>query len=534
MSSTVQKTNSGLNIEIRGAMTSAYESILSPPACAFLATLADRFTPTIAALLTRRQQRQAQFDAGEFPDFLPETQHIRDGDWTVAAIPAPLADRRVEITGPLDRKMIINALNSGAQTYMADFEDSSSPTWRAMMDGQVNLRDAVNGDIEFTNPAGKHYTLKENLATLLVRPRGWHLKEKHLRLNGIELPASLVDFGLFFFHNAKKLIARGDGAYFYLPKLESHLEARLWNDVFNIAQDELDIPRGTIRATVLIETIPAAFEMDEILWELRDHSAGLNCGRWDYIFSFIKCFRNHPEFVLPDRSEITMGTHFLSSYSQLLIKTCHRRGIHAMGGMAAQIPIKNDPEANEQALEKVRADKRREVRNGHDGTWVAHPGLISVAAEIFDASMPTPNQISAKRNDIDVTQADLLQVPTGNITRDGLKTNVSAAVRYTEEWISGLGCVPLNNLMEDAATAEISRAQIWQWIRHPKGCLSDGTQITADLFRAELAQELDEIQSQYGEDYKVRKFEQAAALLEEMVTSKDMPSFLTLQAYAML
>ena len=534
MSSTIQNTDRP-SLEIKGAITGEFKRVLTPDALAFVAALVDNFAGRCDELLATRQSRQAEFDRGMLPDFLEETQAVREGDWTVAEIPPALQDRRVEITGPVDRKMIINALNSAAKTFMADFEDSSSPTWQMMMEGQVNLADAVDGSIEFTNEAGKHYRLNEDHATLLVRPRGWHLKEKHLLMNGKPVPAGMVDFGFFFFHNARKLVDQGRGPYFYLPKLESHLEARLWNDIFNFAQDTLELPRGTIRATVLIETIPAAFEMHEILWELRDHSAGLNCGRWDYIFSFIKCFRNLADYVLPDRGEVGMTVHFLSSYSQLLIQTCHRRGIHAMGGMAAQIPIKNDPQANEEAMAKVRADKEREARNGHDGTWVAHPGLILIAAEIFDEYMPGPNQINKKREDVVVTAADLLRVPEGGISMQGLETNVAAAVRYTEEWISGLGCVPLNNLMEDAATAEISRAQIWQWIHHPRGAMADGTKIDQIMFQRVLNEELGRIRDEVGDaQFDKRKYSQAAEVLERVVTSDELPAFLTLEAYGLL
>lgn len=522
-------------LEVVGPLPPAYREVLTPEALAFVGDLCARFGPRCQELLARRRVRQEALDAGELPDFLDETREIREAEWQVAPIPADLLDRRVEITGPVDRKMIINALNSGARMFMADFEDSSSPTWAVMVEGQINLRDAVRRRIEFTARDGREYRLNERTATLLVRPRGWHLKEKHVLAGGEPIPAALFDFGLYFFHNAAELIARGTGPYFYLPKLESHLEARLWNDVFNHAQDALGVARGSIRATVLIETVLAAFEMDEILWELRDHSAGLNCGRWDYIFSFIKCFRAHPQFVLPDRSQVTMTTHFLRSYSRLVIKTCHRRGIHAMGGMAAQIPIKDDPEANERAIEKVRQDKLREVTDGHDGTWVAHPGLVPVAMEIFDAHMPGPNQIERKLDDLQVTQADLLKVPEGTITMSGLKNNISAALRYTESWLMGQGCVPLYNLMEDAATAEISRAQIWQWIRYPKGVLDSGRKVTAELVRDLIKEELDVVRGEIGAElYRTRKFEEAAALLERMVTTRNLPAFLTLEAYGLL
>jgi len=534
MSSKVQSA-APRSLEIVGPMTGEIDRILTPEAKLFVAALVGMFGPRCNELLARRDRRQIEFDRGVLPDFLKETVKIRESDWTVAEIPRALRDRRVEITGPVDRKMIINALNSGAKTYMADFEDSSSPTWAAMMEGQVNLADAVDGTIEFSSETGKLYRLKDDPATLIVRPRGWHLSEKHVLMDGTAVPAGLVDFGLFFFHNAKKLVAKGLGPYFYLPKMESHLEARLWNDVFNFAQDEMGLPCGTVRATVLIETIPAAFEMHEILWELRDHSAGLNCGRWDYIFSFIKCFRNLPDYVLPDRSEVGMTVHFLNSYSQLLIKTCHRRGIHAMGGMAAQIPIKDDPKANKEALSKVRADKEREVMNGHDGTWVAHPGLIPLAMEIFNEHMPKDNQIENLRNDVEVTSDDLLKVPEGRITLKGLETNVAAAVRYTEEWISGLGCVPLNHLMEDAATAEISRAQMWQWVHHERGVLQDGRNIDQGLFRAMLSDELARIRGELGNgQYEKRNYGQAAEILDRVVTSRELSSFLTLEAYQLL
>jgi malate synthase len=461
---------------------------------------------------------------------------VREGEWKVAPIPPDLVDRRVEITGPVDRKMIINALNSDANTFMADFEDSSSPTWEQMMDGQVNLRDAIDGTIEYTAPDGKSYRLKEGkLATLIVRPRGWHMKEKNVMLDDEPIPASLFDFGLFFFHNAKKLVAKGTAPYFYLPKMESRKEARLWNTVFLYSQDALGILRGTIRATALIETLTAAFEMDEFLYELREHAAGLNCGRWDYIFSFIKCLRNHPDFVLPDRSQLTMTQHFLHSYSQLLVQICHRRGIHAMGGMAAQIPIKEDELANEAALAKVRADKEREVKDGHDGTWVAHPLLVPVAKEVFDKHMPGPHQIHNLREDVRVTAIDLLTLPEGTITMNGLKHNVSAALRYTESWLSGKGAVPIAHLMEDAATAEISRAQLWQWIRYPKGTLEDGRKVTVELFRETVAHEMAQVREEIGEQqFATRKFKEAQALLQKLVTTSKLPAFLTLEAYGLI
>src|SRR5881296_2048044 len=500
------------------------ESVLSGDAIAFLTMLARRFEPTRQELLERRRQRQLEIDAGKLPDFLPETRDIRERDWTVAAIRPDLLERRVEITGPVDRKMMINAFNSGANVFMADFEDSNAPTWENNLVGQQNLRDAVAGTIGYVSPEGKRYALNPRTATLIVRPRGWHLVEKHVVVDGRPISAALFDFGLAFFHTAAALIAKGSGPYFYLPKLESHLEARLWNDVFNFAQDTLGVPRGTIRATVLIETILAAFETDEILWELRDHSAGLNCGRWDYIFSFIKKFRHRPGFVLPDRVRVTMDRHFLKSYVDLLIQTCHRRRAHAMGGMAAQIPIKNDPAANEAALEKVRQDKLREVRAGHDGTWVAHPGLVPVAMQVFDAGMQGPNQLHVMRDDVRVTAPDLLAVPEGEITEAGLRTNVDVGIQYLESWLRGVGCVPIYNLMEDAATAEISRSQVWQWVRHGAQ-LSNGPAVTQQLVESIIAEELEEKKLTGG------KFDLAARLFHQLMTGSDFPEFLTLVAY---
>jgi len=513
----------------------AAENILTPEALELVALLERHIRARRRELLAERVRRQAWLDAGELPDFLSETADVRAAEWRIAPVPADLRDRRVEITGPVDRKMVINALNSGAKTFMADFEDSHAPTWVGTLEGQVNLRDAVSGTIEHTSREGKHYTLAPETATLLVRPRGWHLEEKHVLVDGEPVSASIFDFALYLHHNAQKLVAKGSGPYFYLPKLESHLEARLWNDVFLLAQDHLGLPRGTIKATVLIETILAAFEMDEILYELREHSAGLNCGRWDYIFSFIKKFRNQPEFVLPDRAAVTMTTHFLRSYSKLLINTCHRRGVHAMGGMAAQIPIKNDPVANQQALDKVRADKEREVTDGHDGTWVAHPGLVGVALEVFDAHMFGPNQLRHIDRDLDVTAVDLLEVPRGPITRQGLTTNVAVGVRYLESWLRGQGCVPIANLMEDAATAEISRAQIWQWIRHDRGRFDDGTKITVELVEDALDRELTELRAKLGaEAYAASKFEAAGRLFLAVSTAEQFVEFLTLPAYEQL
>jgi malate synthase len=512
-------------------MESGFHEILTPEALRFLAELHHRFDGRRRELLEARRARQAAIDSGHTPDFLPETASVREGDWTVAPIPADLQDRRVEITGPVERKMVINALNSGANVFMADFEDSNSPTWSNNVQGQINLRDAVNGTISYASPEGKQYALGAKTAVLLVRPRGWHLVEKHVSANGQPVSGSLFDFGLYFFHNAKALLAKGTGPYFYLPKMQSHREARLWNDVFVFAQDHVGVPQGSIRATVLIETILAAFEMNEILWELRNHSGGLNCGRWDYIFSFIKVFRNRPEFMLPDRGQVIMTSHFLNSYVQLLIQTCHRRGIHAMGGMAAQIPIKNNPSANESALDKVRQDKLREVRAGHDGTWVAHPGLVPIAKEVFDAHMNTPNQIHVKRGDVHVSASDLLAVPEGEITEAGLKVNIDVGIQYLESWLMGNGCVPIYNLMEDAATAEISRTQVWQWLRHG-AALSDGRKITRELVRQTIADQLTHIRNTVGAArYDSGKFPQAANLFEQMMFSDQCPEFLTLAAY---
>jgi malate synthase len=504
--------------------------VLTPEAKAFLLKLAAAFESRRQELLARRRDVQQGIDRGKFPTFLPETAEIRRREWKVAPIPKDLLDRRVEITGPVDRKMIINALNSGASVFMADFEDSNSPTWSNNIEGQHNLRDAIRGTIRYVSPEGKQYQLGPKLATLFVRPRGWHLDEKHFLVDGKPISGSLFDFGLFFFHNARALLSKGTGPYFYLPKMESHLEARLWNDVFCLAQDELGIPRGTIRATVLIETILAAFEMDEILYELRDHSAGLNCGRWDYIFSFIKKFRVHPEFVLPDRSLVTMETHFLSSYVELLVQICHRRGIHAMGGMAAQIPIRNDAAANEQALEKVRRDKLREVQAGHDGTWVAHPGLVPVAKEIFDKYMPEPNQISKPRSSRTVEAKDLLEVPKGDITDGGLRWNIDVGLQYLHSWLQGLGCVPIYNLMEDAATAEICRAQVWQWIKHGAH-LKDGGVVTASMVKEIIHHRAGELGGMSGNDERLR---QAAKVLEDLTTSPEFAEFLTLASYDLL
>ena len=519
-------------IQITGRTTPNQDSILTPEAIEFLAALHRKFNPRRLELLTARVERQKRVQAGQLPDFLPETAEIRSSDWTVASIPMNIQDRRVEITGPCERKMVINALNSGANVFMADLEDANSPTWENQVEGQRNLADAVNGTISFESPEGKAYKLNAQTAVLFVRPRGWHLDEKHFLVDGELIAGSLFDFGLYFFHNATKRVEQKSGPYFYLPKLESHLEARLWNDVFVFAQDCLGVPQGSIRATVLIETIFAAFEMHEILWELREHSAGLNCGRWDYIFSFIKKLgRLGKQFLLPDRAQVTMDRDFLNAYVQLLIQTCHKRSIHAMGGMAAQIPIKGDPEANEHALEKVRLDKLREVTAGHDGTWVAHPGLVPIAKAVFDEHMKTPNQIDRKRDDVQVTQEDLIRVHQGFVTEAGVRLNADVGIRYLEAWLMGNGCVPIHNLMEDAATAEICRAQLWQWIRHG-AMLKDGRIVTPELAIALMRDEYSKIVAGMTPDQIAsRRFAEAADIFEGMMTEAAFSDFLTLEAY---
>ena len=516
-----------------GPLHPDFAQILTPEALEFLAMLCRAFEPRRQELLALRQRRQAEFDRGLRPDFLAETAAIRQADWRVAPCPADLQDRRVEITGPTDRKMVINALNSGANVFMADFEDSTTPTWENSVRGQINIRDAVNRTIAYESPEGKTYRLGDTPAVLMVRPRGWHLNEKHVLLEGVPVSGSLFDFALYFFHNARALLARGSGPYFYLPKLESHLEARLWNDIFLTAQTALGLPSGTIRATVLIETVLAAFEMDEILYELREHSGGLNAGRWDYIFSCIKKFRNDPDFVLADRNLVTMTAPFMRAYALLLVKTCHRRGAFAMGGMAAQIPIKNDPVANDAALAKVREDKTRETTDGYDGTWVAHPGLVAVAREIFDRHMPAPNQIGRQRDDVRAGAADLLAFsPRGPITESGLRMNINIGLQYLGSWLAGTGCVPIHHLMEDAATAEISRAQIWQWIRSPHGVLEDGRKVTVALLRSLLPSELEKIRAELGQArYAAGDFEAAARLFDAITTSEHFVEFLTLPGY---
>jgi malate synthase len=509
------------DVDLLGRVLPDWEAVLAPDVLRFVALLQRELNPRREELLAKRQERKLRLDAGELPDFLPDTRGIRESEWTVAPIPSDLVDRRVEITGPVDRKMIINALNSGANVFMADFEDANSPTWANNLDGHVNLIDAVRRTITF-EAGGKQYKLNEKIATLLVRPRGWHLVEEHVHVDGKPVSASLFDFALYFFHNAKELLARGSGPYFYLPKMESHLEARLWNDVFVRAQQLLGIPNGSIRATVLIETILASFEMHEILWELRDHSAGLNCGRWDYIFSFIKKFRARRDFLTPDRASVTMDKAFLAAYVDLLIETCHRRGIHAMGGMAAFIPIKNDPAANDAAIEKVRADKLREVRAGHDGTWVAHPALVAVAKEVFDEHMAGANQIE-KRTDKSVRSTQLLEIPQGVVTEKGVRQNINVGILYLEAWLGGHGAVPLYNLMEDAATAEISRTQLWQWLHHG-ATLDDGRPFTHELYARIRDEELQSIGPRTHID-------RAAAIFDRLIVDDQLADFLTLPAY---
>jgi malate synthase len=525
-------------VELKSTGPASAAQLLTAEALGFIARLAREFQPRRDQLLKRRAERQKEIDGGSFPDFLSSTAAIRaDQSWRVASLPADLQDRRTEITGPVDRKMVINALNSGAKVFMADFEDATAPMWKNLIEGQANLYDAVRRTISFAS-ADKQYKLNEETATLMVRPRGWHLPERHLSVDGKAVSGSLFDFGLFFFHNAREQLARGSGPYFYLPKLESHLEARLWNDVFNFAQDELKIPRGTIRATVLIETILASFEAEEILFELREHSAGLNCGRWDYIFSIIKKFRGHRQFLFPDRAQVTMTAPMMRAYCLNVIKICHQRGAPAIGGMAAQIPIKNDPEANEAALEKVFADKEREATDGHDGTWVAHPGLVPVALRAFNRHMPGANQIDRQRDDVRVTADDLLLVPQGTITTEGVRSNIRVGVQYLEAWLGGNGCVPLYNLMEDAATAEISRSQIWQWL-HYAPTIDDGPlrgrEITAGLYEEILGRELHRIENEVGPvRFNKGHYQKAAKLFTEMSRSRDFVEFLTLPAYALI
>ncbi len=524
-------TVSGL--EIRGPLNPGYAEILTPEACAFVAGLVENFGPRRLELLAKRVERQHAIDAGSLPDFLPETAAIRGGDWQVAPIPSDLLDRRTEITGPVDRKMAINALNSGAQCWMADFEDANSPTWENCMDGQVNMRDAARLTLAYTSPEGKQYALKDKIAVIIARPRGWHMEEKHVLFRGARVPASLFDWGLYFFHNAQALLARGSGPYFYLPKLESHLEARLWNDVFVHAQATLGIPRGTIRATMLVETITGCFEAEEILYELREHASGLNCGRWDYMFSMVKKLRNRPGYLFPDRTLITMDVPFLRAYVTHVINVCHRHGAYAMGGMAAQIPIKNDPEANAAALFKVRTDKEREARSGHDGTWVAHPGLVATALEAFGKHMKGPNQLHVIRH-LQVTAANLLAPLPGPITETGVRWNLHVGVRYLEAWLGGSGAEPIHHLMEDLATSEISRAQLWQWLKFG-ATLEDGRPVTAALYDELLPDELAKIRAEYGDArYDSGRFPEAIELFMRMSKSVEFDEFLSLPAYELL
>ena len=518
---------SGIELTVKGD-----PSILSGSALAFVADLHRHFNTQRLELLAARTDRQARFNAGELPGFLPATVAIRESEWKVAPIPAVLLDRRTEITGPVDRKMIINALNSDAKVFMADFEDSTSPTWTNLIEGQVNLVDAVAGNIAFRSADDREYTLKPDPAVLMVRPRGWHLDEKHVRLDGEPVSASLFDFGLFVFHNAAALQAKSRGPFLYLPKLESHTEAALWDAAIAHAENALGLEPGLIKVTVLIETLPAAFEMDEILWALRSRIVGLNCGRWDYIFSYIKTFRARREHVLPERAQVGMTAPFLKAYSELLIKTCHRRGAFAMGGMAAQIPISNDPTANELAMQRVRADKQREARAGHDGTWVAHPGLIPIAMEEFDKVLDGPNQLDRLRDDVEVTAEDLLKAPTGTISASGFENNVDVCVRYLAAWLDGLGCVPIHHLMEDAATAEISRAQLWQWLHHEGLQLEDGRTIDFKLFDEVLAGCAARL-PQTGLPGQSRIAE-AITMLGELTHADELVEFLTLPAYERL
>jgi len=491
----------------------------------------DRFGARVGLLLEARDRRQARFDAGELPDFRADTRHIRDAEWRVAAIPADLLDRRVEITGPVERKMIINALNSGARVFMADFEDSLAPTWRNLVDGQLNLMDAVAGRLEFVAADGRHYAVNPRHAVLVVRPRGWHLKEKHVLSGGRAIPAALFDFGLYLFHNAHALQRQGTGPYFYLPKLESYEEAQLWEEMIVFSEQALGLKRGSVKVTVLIETLPAVFEMQEILYALREHIVGLNCGRWDYIFSFIKKFHRRREFLFPERSQVSMSVPCMRAYSLLLIQTCHRRGAFAMGGMAAQIPIKNDPVANEAALAKVRADKEREAGDGHDGTWVAHPGLVPLAMEVFDRYLTGPNQLQKRRGDVRVGAAELLGVPQGSISPAGFRNNVEVALHYLAVWLSGNGCVPIHNLMEDAATAEIARVQLWQWLHQADVKLDDGRPVAWSLFEAALAEQHAQLLKSSGPDLQ-RYVRRAAEILEHITRSERLAPFLTSVAYA--
>ena len=524
-------------LELEGRAEPAFDEVLSPDALEFVSELHAEFEERRQELLRARAQRRARLAEGEMLDFLPETEEIRAGDWTVAPAPEALAQRWVEITGPTDRKMVINALNSGADGFMADFEDANAPTWHNMVQGQINLRDAIKGTITYDGSDGRHYELVDEPATLLVRPRGWHLPERHVRVDGEPVSGGLFDFGMYFFNSGPPLIASGLAPFFYLPKMESHLEARLWNDVFDFAEDRVGMERGTIKATVLIETLPAAFEMDEILYELRDHSAGLNAGRWDYIFSAIKCFADRREMVLPDRGDVTMTVPFMRAYADLLAATCHRRGAHAMGGMAALIPSRRDEEANEKALAGVRADKEREVKQGYDGTWVAHPDLVPTAREVFEKGLGgAPNQLSVQHSEVSVSAADLLDLGStpGEITEAGLRTDVSVGFQYVSFWLGGRGAAAINSLMEDAATAEISRSQIWQWVHH--GCeLEDGRTVTAELVRRLLDEETAKIRAEVGEEtWQAGRPDETRAIFEKVALSEPLAEFLTLEAYGYL
>ena len=516
--------NAPAALQFKTPLLGAYGEILTPEVQGFVAELVTRFSSRRDELLAKRVERQEKIDGGEVLNFRAETKNIRESEWKILGIPADLQDRRVEITGPVERKMIINALNSGAKVFMADFEDSLAPTWESIMEGQVNLRDYANGTIAYTSPEGKEYKLGDKIATLIVRPRGWHLDEKHITLGGKPIPAALLDFGVYFYLNAKTLLSKGTGPYFYLPKLENAEEAALWADIFAYSEDTIGLKRGTIKATVLIEVITATFEMHEILHSLKDYCVGLNCGRWDYIFSYIKKFSKNKDMVLPDRGQVVMTTPFLRSYSKLLIETCHSRGAFAMGGMSAFIPVKNDEAANEKAFAMVRADKEREAGDGHDGTWVAHPGLVPVAMEVFNRLMPTPNQLSKRIPNLNFTTKDLLAVPEGTITEAGLRNNISVSVQYLANWLTGNGCVPIFNLMEDAATAEIARAQIWQWIHHDKGTLADGRAVTESLYLQLLDEELAKLEGPLP-------YQKAADLVTELVTQNAFTEFLTLLGY---
>ena len=519
-----------MSLEIRAPYLEEADRIVTPEALAFLELLARHFGPRRKALLRRRQEVQRSIRDGKMPEFLDETKEIRERSWTVAPAPADLNDRRVEITGPVERKMMINALNSGARVFMADFEDALSPPWANVITGQVNCTQAVRRTLEYTSPEGKRYRLGERLATLVVRPRGWHLDEKHVSVDGEPMSASLFDFGLYFFHNAQQLLARGSGPYFYLPKLEGHTEARLWNEVFDLAQDALGIPRGTVRATVLIETILAAYEMDEILYELRDHASGLNAGRWDYLFSIIKNFKDRPDFLLPDRSQLTMTIPFMQAYTELLVKTCHRRGAHAIGGMAAFIPSRRDPQVNEIALAKVREDKTREARAGYDGAWVAHPDLVPIVEEVFSAVLKDrSHQKDRQRDEVEIRSDQLLdvRVPDGRITEAGLRNNISVALQYLAAWLAGSGAVAINNLMEDAATAEIARSQLWQWIRHGAKTES-GDPVTVARCRTMLREETERLAAEGGD---LARLASAGELLDGLFSAEVFPEFLTLSAY---